>query len=151
MTNPVTPASRNSQFTALCKALSLDPSSPDILGTLRDTSKVSTEALIAGVLAIGELSTFRGVVGTDGWVREDEMEFQQNGGLAKGLREAGVRCVITGDVKDEVRRNVIELTLGLVLSDSPSMPRKSGSPPQPVSLLSKGSLGEVASRVSPIT
>lgn len=51
---------------------------------------------------MGELCTFRGIVGDDGWVRADEMEFQKNGGLAKGLREAGVHCIVVGDVRDEV-------------------------------------------------
>jgi hypothetical protein len=51
---------------------------------------------------MGISSTFRGVIGSDGWVREDEMEYQHSGGLAEGLRSAGVKCVILGDVRDEV-------------------------------------------------
>jgi len=50
----------------------------------------------------GPSGTFRGVVGSDEWVKSDEMEYQRSGGLAKGLRSAGIKCVITGDLLDEV-------------------------------------------------
>ncbi|KAK8854472.1 hypothetical protein IAR55_003210 [Kwoniella newhampshirensis] len=101
LSSPLTPASRNSQFNAFCKALDIDPSTPDILSVLRDTSRMSTDRIIKAVQNMGELSTFRGVVGDDGWVRADQIEYQRNGGLAKGLREARVKCLIVGDVRDE--------------------------------------------------
>ncbi|WVQ68653.1 uncharacterized protein L199_006862 [Kwoniella botswanensis] len=101
LASPVTPATRNIQFAALCKAIGIDPATPDVLGRLRDTNEFPTDKLIKAVQNMGELCTFRGVVGDDGWVRADQVEFQHNGGLAKGLREAGVRCIIAGDVRDE--------------------------------------------------
>ncbi|WWD19393.1 hypothetical protein CI109_103853 [Kwoniella shandongensis] len=101
LASPLTPASRNTQFVAFCDALGIDPTTPDILSILRDTSRYSTKQIITAVQNMGELSTFRGVVGEDGWVRADQIEYQRSGGLAKGLREAGVKCVIVGDVRDE--------------------------------------------------
>ncbi|OXC65569.1 hypothetical protein AYX13_05414 [Cryptococcus neoformans] len=99
--DPLIPAARNAQFTAFCETVGIDPSIPNVLEELRDTSKFSTDKIIAAVQDMGELCTFRGIVGDDGWVRADEMEFQKNGGLAKGLREAGVQCIVVGDVRDE--------------------------------------------------
>ncbi|WVQ95293.1 hypothetical protein IAU59_002388 [Kwoniella sp. CBS 9459] len=101
LADPLTPSTRNSQFQAFCQALNIDPSTPDILSRLRDKSEFPTERIIKAVEAMGDQCTFRGVVGTDGWVRADQVEYQRNGGLAKGLREAAVKCIIVGDVRDE--------------------------------------------------
>ncbi|OCF41074.1 hypothetical protein I317_05085 [Kwoniella heveanensis CBS 569] len=98
---PLTPATRNTQFHAFCQALSIDPSTPDILSKLRDPAQFPTEKVIKAVQDMGDQCTFRGVVGTDGWVRADQVDYQRNGGLAKGLKEAGVKCIIVGDVRDE--------------------------------------------------
>jgi carboxylesterase type B len=100
--NPVDPATKNDQFRQLCAALAVDPDRPDVLDVLRDTSKVSTSQLIEAVQCMGASGTFRGVFGSDGWVRSDEMEYQYSGGLARGLRSVGVKCVIVGDLLDEV-------------------------------------------------
>jgi hypothetical protein len=102
LTDPLPPSSRRDQFAAFCRALGADPSSPAILEELRDTTRYPTARLIEAVQAMEGLSTFRGVVGEDGWNRADEMEYQQSGGLAAGLKAAGVKCVIMGDVRDEV-------------------------------------------------
>ncbi|GFZ43710.1 hypothetical protein JCM24511_01430 [Saitozyma sp. JCM 24511] len=101
LTDPLPPSSRRDQFAAFCRALGADPSSPAILEELRDTTRYPTAKLIEAVQAMGGLSTFRGVVGDDGWNRADEMAYQQSGGLAAGLKAAGVKCVIMGDVRDE--------------------------------------------------
>ncbi|WVQ79768.1 hypothetical protein IAT38_001868 [Cryptococcus sp. DSM 104549] len=101
LASPLVPSTRDVQFDAFCSALGIDPSTPDILSILRDTTRFPTEKIITAVQNMGELCTFRGVVGVDGWVRADQIEWQRNGGLAKGLREAGVKCIIAGDVRDE--------------------------------------------------
>ncbi|WVW85202.1 hypothetical protein I302_107240 [Kwoniella bestiolae CBS 10118] len=101
LASPVSPATRNVQFDALCEAIGLDPKAPDVLEKLRDTTEFPTANLIKAVQSMGELCTFRGVIGNDGWVREDQVEFQHSGGLAKGLAAAGVKCIIAGDVRDE--------------------------------------------------
>ncbi|WWC90315.1 uncharacterized protein L201_005248 [Kwoniella dendrophila CBS 6074] len=101
LADPVTPATRDIQFAALCEALGESPTTPNILEKLRDTKHISTEKLVKAVQNMGELCTFRGVVGDDGWVRSDQVEYQHNGGLAKGLKEAGVKCILVGDVRDE--------------------------------------------------
>jgi hypothetical protein len=85
-----------------------------VLDNLRDPSKVSTDQLIEAVQGMGASGTFRGVVGSDGWVRNDEMEYQNSGGLANGLRSAGVRCVIMGDVLDEVIHPFRQCTTSLI-------------------------------------
>lgn len=86
----------------LCQRLGIDHTAPDVLEQLRDTSRVSTEALIAAVQGDGDATTYRGIQGTDGWLGADMMGYQRSGGLARGLREAGVKCIIAGDVRDEV-------------------------------------------------
>lgn len=101
LTNPVHPSERNFHVQELCERLGIDYDSPDVLEQLRDTKRVSTEALIAAVQGDGEATTYRGVEGTDGWVAKDMMEYQESGGLARDLRAAGVKCIIAGDVKDE--------------------------------------------------
>lgn len=100
--DPVDPASKNVQFKQLCAALSIDPARPDVLDILRDSSVVSTDQLIQAVQDMGTSGTFRGVRGSDDWVRGDEMQYQHSGGLANGLRLAGVKCVVMGDLQDEV-------------------------------------------------
>ena len=96
-------ATKDEQFRALCKALDIDTIQPeDALSRLRDTSAYPTAVILAAVGSLGSLSTFRGVCGVDGWVRHDMMAFQESGGSASGLKRAGVRCLVVGDVKDEV-------------------------------------------------
>jgi hypothetical protein len=73
-----------------------------VLDTLRDPSHVESERLMEVIEGMGFENTFRGVVGPDGWVRSDQMGYQQSGGLGRDLKRAGVGCVIMGDVKDEV-------------------------------------------------
>jgi hypothetical protein len=87
----------------LCSAFGIDYNAPDVLEQLRDTSKISTERLMEAVQSGGDAITYRGVAGIDGWVRKDMMDYQESGGLARDLKSAGVKCVITGDVRDEVR------------------------------------------------
>ncbi|WVR09286.1 hypothetical protein IAU60_006351 [Kwoniella sp. DSM 27419] len=79
------------------RQLGVDPTDPTILDQLRDTATFPTETIIQAVQNMGELCTFRGVVGTDGWVRADQVEWQSQGGLARGLKAAGVKCIIAGD------------------------------------------------------
>ncbi|WVF67724.1 hypothetical protein IAT40_002483 [Kwoniella sp. CBS 6097] len=98
---PLTPSTRNTQFQAFCQALGVDPSSLNILSQLRDSSKYPTQRIIKAVQEMGDQCTFRGVVGDDGWVRTDQIDYQRSGGLAKDLRDAGVKCIIVGDVRDE--------------------------------------------------
>ena len=62
-TTPKTPAELRSQFEALCRALSLDPTSPNVLDTLRDSTKVPFSAITRAIEtdALGiENGTFRG-------------------------------------------------------------------------------------------
>ena len=103
ISDPVQPAERNCQVQDLCKSLGIDYNAPDLLEQLRDTSKVTTEQLMKAVQGDGDAATYRGVAGPDGWVRSDMMAYQQSGRLASDLKRAGVKCVITGDVRDEVR------------------------------------------------
>ncbi|WRT68773.1 uncharacterized protein IL334_005753 [Kwoniella shivajii] len=98
---PLSPASRRNQFEAFCQSVGIPPSTPNILERLRDTDEFPTKKIITAVQNMGELCTFRGVIGDDGWVSADQVNFQRNGGLAKGLNDAGVKCVIVGDVRDE--------------------------------------------------
>lgn len=102
LSDPCTPSSRATQFSLLCKSLHLDPSAPDVLDTLRDPAQVGSGRLMAVIEGMGFENTFRGVFGPDGWIRPDQMGYQQSGGLGRDLERAGVRCVIMGDVKDEV-------------------------------------------------
>lgn len=88
----------------LCASLGIDYSATDVLEQLRDTNKISTEMFMAAVQGDGDAATYRGVAGVDGWVRADMMAYQESGGLARDLKRAGVKCVITGDVRDEVSR-----------------------------------------------
>ncbi|TBU43885.1 carboxylesterase [Dichomitus squalens] len=105
VTAPKTPAELRPQFTALCRALALDPSSPTVLDTLRDPAKVPfsaiTHAIETDALGI-ENGTFRGAWEAS-WLGEspDPMEWQRTGGLARGLRAHGVRSVVIGDLTEE--------------------------------------------------
>lgn len=91
------------QFEALCKAINLDPASPDILSTLREPTKVSWKSLtkvIENDLVV--YGTFRGSL--DGsWLatEPDPMTWQRSGGFADGLRRAGVKSIVVGDLIDE--------------------------------------------------
>lgn len=78
--------------------MQLDPTSPSALEDLR---AVSTKQLVSAVERAGKLSTFRGVYGKDGWMSE-LIDFQKSPAFADGLRKAGVRSVLVGEVRDEV-------------------------------------------------
>lgn len=101
LTDPLTAVERRGQFAELCCALDLNPESPGVIETLRNREQIPTAKLIAAVEGLGTESTFRGVVGHDGWVEADQMAYQASGALARGLASAGVRAVIVGDVRDE--------------------------------------------------
>jgi carboxylesterase type B len=102
---PKTAAELRPQFEALCRALGLDPKSPDILDILRDPRRVPPEALMHVIEtdAVGVYNgTFRGCL--DGsWMATDPdpMTWQRNGSLGKKLREKGVKSVVAGDVIEE--------------------------------------------------
>ncbi|KIY44050.1 alpha/beta-hydrolase [Fistulina hepatica ATCC 64428] len=105
MTDPKTPAELRSQFRSLCHALGLDADAPDVLETLRDPERMPwadiTHVIETDRLGV-EYGTFRGCLSED-WLPSSPgpMEWQRSGGLARGLRAAGVRSVILGDTKEE--------------------------------------------------
>jgi len=92
------------QFNALCRALNLDIDSPDILSTLRDPVQVPWESITKVIISdeLGPYGTFRGCLSKD-WISTSPgpMEWQQSGGLARGLKARGVRAVVIGDLPDE--------------------------------------------------
>lgn len=96
LTNALTPASRADQFAAFCSALGAEHD----IAALRDEEKYPTDALIQAVHKMGEHGTFRGVV-EEGWVHPNQMEYQRSGALGRDLVAAGVKVVVTGDVRDE--------------------------------------------------
>lgn len=102
---PKTPAELRPQFEALCHALNLNPHSPDILNTLRDTSVVSASKIceVIETDALGtEYGTFRGCV-DDSWLMAppDVMAWQRSGQFAKNLSKRGVKTIIVGDLTEE--------------------------------------------------
>ncbi|KZT07020.1 carboxylesterase [Laetiporus sulphureus 93-53] len=105
MTTPKTPAELRPQFQALCRALKLDPTSPDVLSILRNPAKVPTSAIthVIETDAVGvEYGTFRGC--TDGaWLAStpDPMSWQRSGGFAHALKAKGVRSIVVGDLTEE--------------------------------------------------
>ncbi|KAH7910466.1 Alpha/Beta hydrolase protein [Hygrophoropsis aurantiaca] len=105
LTIPKTPTELRSQFIALCKSLNLDPSSPDILATLRDRTKVPASAFMHVIEtdAVGiENGTYRGCL--DGsWLATtpDPMTWQRTGDLARNLLAKGLKSIAIGDLKEE--------------------------------------------------
>ncbi|EJD05621.1 carboxylesterase [Fomitiporia mediterranea MF3/22] len=101
---PKTPAELRPQFSALCSALSIDPSSPDALETLKDPVKTPWQAITSAIDAekLGAFGTFRGCLDGD-WlaVSPEPMSWQHSGGFAAGLRRVGVESIIVGDLRDE--------------------------------------------------
>lgn len=93
------------QFDAFCRALNLNPFSPDILDTLRDPVKVPwtaiTKVVESEVLGIKH-GIFRACL-SDDWIHTEPspMERQKKGDFARGLRERGVRNIVLGELKDE--------------------------------------------------
>lgn len=103
-TDPQTRAEYRAQFVALCEALKLDPTAPDILATLRDPTKISWSAItnVIETEALGPHGTFRGCLSEDWLARSpDPMAWQRSGGFARGLRAHGVRSIIIGDLSEE--------------------------------------------------
>ncbi|KLO10861.1 carboxylesterase [Schizopora paradoxa] len=101
---PKTPSELRPQFEALCTALSLDPQAPDVLETLRDPSKVTWESIVKAIEEerLGPYGTFRGALDGEWLASEpDPMTWQRSGGFADGLRKAGVKYLIVGDLSEE--------------------------------------------------
>ncbi|KZV76028.1 alpha/beta-hydrolase [Peniophora sp. CONT] len=103
-TDPKTPSELHAQFEALCEALELDPAASDVLDSLRTTSWKRIADLIDAekVGPLGTYGTFRGT--SDGaWMGIDPgaMRWQRSGGFARGLKAAGVRAVLLGDLTEE--------------------------------------------------
>ncbi|KAJ7493353.1 Alpha/Beta hydrolase protein [Mycena galericulata] len=93
--DPKTPAELRPQFEALCRALNIDPSSPDALNAVI-TKVIETDGLGT------EYGTFRGCL--DGnWlpISPNPMAWQRTGGFAKALRDKGVKSILVGDLTEE--------------------------------------------------
>ncbi|KAG2137704.1 Alpha/Beta hydrolase protein [Suillus cothurnatus] len=105
MTIPKTSSELRQSFQALCRALNLDPNAPDVLETLRDPAKVPIKAMMKVIETdeVGvENGTYRGCL--DGnWIptTPDPMTWQRSGGLARALREKGVKSISIGDLSEE--------------------------------------------------
>ncbi|KAJ3509046.1 hypothetical protein NLJ89_g5425 [Agrocybe chaxingu] len=104
LTDPKTPRELQPQFDALCQALSLDPSAPDILSTLRDPIKVSWESITKVIesKSFGAFGTFRGCT-SDDWITTNRspMEWQRSGSLGRALKARGVQAIVVGDLTEE--------------------------------------------------
>ncbi|KAH7926008.1 alpha/beta-hydrolase [Leucogyrophana mollusca] len=105
LTIPKTPTELRSQFIALCQSIGLDPTSPDILTTLRDRTKVPASTLLHVIEtdSIGiEYGTFRGCLDGE-WLATtpDPMAWQRTGDLARALRAKGVQSLAIGDLTEE--------------------------------------------------
>ncbi|OSD05090.1 carboxylesterase [Trametes coccinea BRFM310] len=104
VTTPKTPAELRPQFEALCRALFLDPTAPDILETLRDTHRVPWSAITYAIEtdALGAIyGTFRGAW-EPSWIGDtDTMAWQRSGDFARGLKAHGVEAVVVGDLTEE--------------------------------------------------
>ncbi|KAG2012020.1 carotenoid ester lipase, variant 2 [Coprinopsis cinerea AmutBmut pab1-1] len=103
-TDPKTSAQLDPQFDALCKALGLDPDSPDILETLKDDTKVPASRITEVIEEekLGRYGAFRGCL-SDDWIitSPGPMERQHNGSFATSLRERGVKYIVVGEVSEE--------------------------------------------------
>ncbi|KAI0268158.1 carboxylesterase [Gloeopeniophorella convolvens] len=102
--NPKTPDQLRLHFEELARALGLDPNADETLAILRDPAKTSWQTIIELIDSekLGTYGTFRGSL--DGaWLADtpDPMAWQRSGGLARGLRDHGVRSVIIGDLSEE--------------------------------------------------
>jgi hypothetical protein len=103
--DPKTAEELQPQFNALCKALRLDPDSPDILDILRDPVKVPwteiTKVVETEALGIKH-GIFPACLSAD-WIQTEPgpMERQRNGEFARGLRERGIQSIVVGEVSDE--------------------------------------------------
>jgi hypothetical protein len=121
-TRPKTPKELNAQFRALCQALGLDPTAPNVLDELRDPERVLAERMVRVIEGLGEHGTFRGAFGGSWWpissrftassdqdAKEgenitdpnDPMEFQRSGTFAHALRTKGVHTILLGDLSAE--------------------------------------------------
>lgn len=102
---PRTPSELRPQFQALCRALDLDPSSPDIMSTLRDPAKVPFSS-ITRVIETDQVTlpwgTFRGCLDGE-WMAStpDPMTWQRNGGFAEGLHKHGINSIVVGHLSEE--------------------------------------------------
>ena len=100
-TDPKTPSELQPQFDALCRALNLDPSAPNIL---KDLVNVPWESItkVIDTEVLGPYGTFRGCLADD-WVsvKPGPMAWQRSGELGRGLLAHGVKCVVIGDLTEE--------------------------------------------------
>ncbi|KAE9397935.1 carboxylesterase [Gymnopus androsaceus JB14] len=102
---PKTPAELRPQFEALCHALDIDPHSPDVLNTLRDSSVIPASKIceLIETDALGtEYGTFRGSV-DESWLMSspDVMAWQRSGQFARNLMKRGVKSIVVGDLTEE--------------------------------------------------
>ncbi|CDO71038.1 hypothetical protein BN946_scf184844.g42 [Trametes cinnabarina] len=104
VTTPKTPGELRPQFEALCRALLLDPASPDILDILRDTRRVPWSAITHAIEtdALGTIhGTFRGAW-EPSWIGDtDTMSWQRSGDFARGLKAHGIEAIVVGDLTEE--------------------------------------------------
>ena len=124
--DPKTPSELEVQFEALCQALGLDPESPDILSTLKDSTKVqwSNITRVIEEEKLGRHGTFRGCL-SDDWIVTSPglMKRQQDGSFAKSLRDHGVRYIALGEVSEEWYLYSIAHTIKSPLDFAPNLER----------------------------
>jgi len=104
ITDPKTPQELRPQFQALCRALALDPSAPDILSILKDPKKVPWTSIVDAIEnSLGTQGTYRGCLSSDwfGSSALSPMAFQRSGDLAEALKAHGVKSIIIGDLTEE--------------------------------------------------
>ncbi|KDQ52807.1 hypothetical protein JAAARDRAFT_197885 [Jaapia argillacea MUCL 33604] len=106
--NPKPPSVLREQYNAVCDALSLDPSSPTSFTTLSDPSAIPASKLTELIDSdkLGIYGTFRGCLEPEWYTggqsdSVDLMEWQRSGGLAKGLKEKGVKKIVVGEMMEE--------------------------------------------------
>ncbi|KAJ7027900.1 Alpha/Beta hydrolase protein [Mycena alexandri] len=100
--DPRTPAELRPQFEALCRALKIDPSSPNALNELLEVPASEITRVIETDAAGTEYGTFRGCLDGE-WLptSPNPMEWQRTGGFANNLRAKGIKSILVGDLTEE--------------------------------------------------
>jgi hypothetical protein len=98
--DPKKPTELREQYTALMKALGLDPSTEKDAGSIQNPEEVAWNSITSAAGELTPYGTFRGC--TDGqFLRSDMMKFQASPRFASALKAKGINFLVVGDLKDE--------------------------------------------------